>query len=37
MKKFALPQDKNPSEISARSALEEVLRDGAKKTAPGSD
>jgi transposase-like protein len=31
MKKFALPQDKNPSEISARSALEEVLREGAKK------
>lgn len=31
MKKFDLPQDKNPSVISARSALEEVLRDGAKK------
>ncbi len=31
MKKFALPQDKNLSEMSARSALEEVLRDGAKR------
>ena len=31
MKKFALPQDKNLSEISTRSALEEVLRDGAKR------
>jgi transposase-like protein len=31
MKKFALPQDKNLSEIQARSVLEEVLRDGAKK------
>jgi len=31
MKKFVLPQDKNPSMISARSVLEEVLRDGAKK------
>ena len=31
MKKFVLPQDKNPSEISTRSALEEVLRNGAKR------
>ena len=31
MKKFDLPQDKNPSGISPRSALEEVLREGAKK------
>ena len=31
MKKFDLPQDKNPSGISARSALEEILRAGAKK------
>lgn len=31
MKKFTLPQVKNPSEIPARSALEEVLRDGAKR------
>lgn len=31
MKKFAFPEDKNPSEISARSVLEEVLRDGARK------
>ena len=31
MKKFALPQDINPSEISARSVLEEVLRNGARK------
>lgn len=31
MKKFALPEDKNPSDISARSALEAVLRDGARK------
>ena len=31
MKKFALPEDKNLSGISVRSALEEVLRDGARK------
>lgn len=31
MKKFARPEDKNLSEITARSALDEVLRDGAKK------
>jgi len=31
MKKFDLPQDKNPLRISPRSALEEVLREGAKK------
>lgn len=31
MKKFDLPQDKNPSGTSARSALEEVLRNGARK------
>lgn len=31
MKKFALPEDKNLSAISVRSALEEVLRDGARK------
>jgi transposase-like protein len=31
MKKFVLPQDKNPSVISTRSALEDVLREGAKK------
>ncbi|MGH2639190.1 MAG: IS256 family transposase [Rhabdochlamydiaceae bacterium] len=31
MKKFVLPQDKNPSGISPRSALEEVLREGARK------
>jgi len=31
MKKFALPEDKNPSDISAYSALEAVLRDGARK------
>jgi len=31
MKKFTLPQVKNPSEIPSRSALEEVLRDGAKR------
>jgi transposase-like protein len=31
MKKFGLPQDKNPSIISARSALDVVLRDGARK------
>jgi hypothetical protein len=31
MKKFDLPQDKNPSEISPRSALDEVLRNGARK------
>ena len=31
MKKFALPEDKNPSDISAHSALEAVLRDGVRK------
>jgi putative transposase len=31
MKKFALPEDKNLSGISARSALEDVLRVGARK------
>lgn len=31
MKKFALPEDKNPTEISARSVLEEVLRNGARR------
>ena len=31
MKKFTLPQVKNPSENTARSILEEVLRDGAKR------
>ena len=31
MKKFVLEQDKNPSVISTRSALDEVLRNGAKK------
>ena len=31
MKKFDLPQDKHPAGISPRSALEEVLREGAKK------
>src|SRR5271155_1674861 len=31
MKKFTLPQVKNPLELPARSALEEVLRDGARK------
>jgi len=31
VKKFTLPQVKNPSETPARSALEEVLRDGAKR------
>ena len=31
MKKFDLPQDKNPTGISPRSVLEEVLREGAKK------
>lgn len=31
MKKFVLPQDKNPPMISTRSALDEVLRNGAKK------
>lgn len=31
MKKFALPEDKNLSGISVRSALEEALRDGARK------
>ena len=31
MKKFTLPQVKNPSEIPARSALEEVLKTGAKR------
>jgi transposase-like protein len=31
MKKFVLEQDKNPSVISPRSALDEVLRNGAKK------
>jgi transposase-like protein len=31
MKKFALPNDKNPSGISVRSALEETLREGARK------
>lgn len=31
MKKFDLPQDKNPSGISPRSALEAVLREGARK------
>lgn len=31
MKKFTLLQVKNPSETPARSALEEVLRDGAKR------
>ena len=31
MKKFALPKDKNPSEVSIRSALEDVLREGARK------
>ena len=36
MKKFALPQDKTPSEISAYSALEEVLREGAKKMLQGA-
>lgn len=31
MKKLDLPQDKNPAGISPRSALEEVLREGARK------
>ena len=31
MRKFALPEDKNLCGISARSALEEVLRDGARR------
>lgn len=31
MKKFDLPQDKNPSEISVRSAFDEVLRQGARR------
>lgn len=31
MKKFDLQQDKNPAGISPRSALEELLREGAKK------
>jgi len=31
MKKIDFPQDKNPAGISPRSALEEVLREGAKK------
>lgn len=31
MKKFDLPQDKNPSGISARSAFDEVLRQGARR------
>ena len=31
MEKFAHPQDINPSGISARSALEETLRDGARR------
>ena len=31
MKKFALPEDKNLSGISARSALDELLRNGAKR------
>jgi putative transposase len=31
MKKFAFPEDKNPSDISAHSALEAILRDGARK------
>lgn len=31
MKKFDLPQDKNPSVITARIAFEEVLRNGARK------
>ena len=31
MKKITLPQDKNPSGISARSALDEILREGARK------
>jgi hypothetical protein len=31
MKKFALPEDKNRSEISARSALDEILRGGARR------
>ena len=31
MKKFVLPQDKNLSGISPRSALDEILRDGARK------
>jgi putative transposase len=31
MKNFALSEDKNPSDISAHSALEAVLRDGARK------
>lgn len=31
MKKIDLPQDKNPAGISPRSALEEVLREGARK------
>ncbi len=31
MKKFDLSEDKNPSEISPRCALEEVLRTGARK------
>ncbi len=31
MKKFVLPQDKNPPMISTRSALDEVLRNGAQK------
>jgi len=31
MKKFALPEDKNPSGISVHSALEETLREGARK------
>lgn len=31
MKKFDLPRDKNPSGISARSAFDEVLRQGARR------
>ena len=31
MKKFVLPQDKNPSGITSRSVLEEIIRDGARK------
>ena len=31
MKKIILSQNKNPSGISARSALDEMLRDGARK------
>ena len=31
MKNFVLPEDKNLSNVSTRSALEEILRDGARK------